>query len=83
MTRLPEWMRVKMALVRGEDPFMYVLTPTEDQLLDDALREGDAGMTDSLLRLTACPYDCEVDPDGECEHGYLSLGRRANLVGSD
>lgn len=76
----PEHTRVLRATQAGEDPHKWVLTASEEQALDDAFREDDNAMVDALLGLTACPEECEVAADGQCEHGYLSLGQRANLL---
>ena len=41
----------------------------------DAYQDGELGYEDAAGR-TNCPEKCVVEPDGECPHGYLALGRR-------
>lgn len=76
----PEAFRIKDALDRGDDQYKQVLTEPEEQLLEDALREEDWGVYNAVVGLTACPEECEVAADGTCEHGYMSLALRANLL---
>lgn len=62
------------------DPAKFYLTQSEDQLVDDCVRTMDAKLYSSIVGLTACPHECEVDPIGVCVHGYRSVGARAGIT---
>ena len=58
----------------------FFLTQSEDQLVDDCVRTRDYKLYRTIVGLTACPHECEVEATGRCPHGYLSVGMRAGFI---
>jgi|Tabmets5t2r1_1033131.scaffolds.fasta_scaffold182096_2 hypothetical protein len=56
------------------------MAPTFESLVGEYGEAVLYGWIDGDPTPTRCPYECEVEPDGVCPHGYPSLLVLAGLI---